>query len=997
MKIARQRASSLITTLLVLVVLSTIVVAFMQSMSVERMTARSSKNLLQAELTAKAGASAAKAQVLRLFSKYPDSITLWQPVVNGLITEGTVFYFRGQNLPVTSLSTLNLPVATNGAAFNPTPGNPTAVQIYAWPLISGAVPTIGSTIAGVTNAFPNAFSVANSTDLNANNWVGTAPGQLKKSIRAQWVYVTNSDGVTNARYAYWVEDESFKVNVVTATNVVRGGTSLGTNAQEIPLQGVLANAVGISSVDTAASEIVELRNRFGGTNIPTFGTISQLFSLAGTNAVGEQLKFISTEYSSGLNLSRGGWKRVNINNVFDSSLPVATQLNRFMAAVTNSSAAPLFGQRFYRSSATAAALNVTNLVTLTNSMVYLNKIAANVKDYIDTDSQPTLINLDFAVRPSGEPTEALEPVGGGLTGPNPVIAFGKENVPMLQEYAIQGRLLSMVPAGWSNSNPGGANFECTLDHYFEFYNMGTKDITAADLGTNPFILVYNQMAANNTTPQIREGRPFKINLAAIPGLVFQAGKTTVITTDPSPNPSLIASGAKVFSAPVEDAARRFSGRTTDSYSNRVYDSGGGIVFNNSFRVRFQTRTNSLNDYETCMVLGNSEGIIESFPALPIVRSSSQAMDLVADRPVKINSNAYFTRGGSLMGNSSTSATTVSPASGDPRSLNEQMTFVLYNTAVPTEEATRFLWSNLDDNAVPASSSLGALNKNFVKSANWPDYTSDAASGSDDAPMVITNEPMRTIGELGHIYDPARLVTPSYRGGGRTLHIGQPEAFSSTTNVSGLWDGATDSASRTWAAWRLADFFDVSTNSVSSGLININGVRRDNGLALKAALKGYAYQSGDNSEPSVKGISLTDAQLNELVSAMTNRLANSNPFWERGEFSEMGLFQNGTTLSGKNMAQVLDRGREELSRRMMNLVTTKGNTFTAYAVGQAISVGSNGGIKILATARSKQTFQVMPNGIDAQVDAFDPASGTDMQARFAPLTNYFLKSVWNSQE
>jgi hypothetical protein len=50
-----QKASSLITALLVLVVLSTIVVAFMQSMSIERSVARSLKNTYIAEIAANAG------------------------------------------------------------------------------------------------------------------------------------------------------------------------------------------------------------------------------------------------------------------------------------------------------------------------------------------------------------------------------------------------------------------------------------------------------------------------------------------------------------------------------------------------------------------------------------------------------------------------------------------------------------------------------------------------------------------------------------------------------------------------------------------------------------------------------------------------------------------------------------------------------------------------------------------------------------------------------
>ena len=55
MRQAGNKAASLITTLLVIVVLSTIVVAFLQSMSIDRLTANSSRSMLQAELAARAG------------------------------------------------------------------------------------------------------------------------------------------------------------------------------------------------------------------------------------------------------------------------------------------------------------------------------------------------------------------------------------------------------------------------------------------------------------------------------------------------------------------------------------------------------------------------------------------------------------------------------------------------------------------------------------------------------------------------------------------------------------------------------------------------------------------------------------------------------------------------------------------------------------------------------------------------------------------------------
>ena len=64
MRRRRSKAASLITTLLVIVILSTIVIAFMQSMSIDRLTAKSARNILQAELAARAGLSSAIAQIL---------------------------------------------------------------------------------------------------------------------------------------------------------------------------------------------------------------------------------------------------------------------------------------------------------------------------------------------------------------------------------------------------------------------------------------------------------------------------------------------------------------------------------------------------------------------------------------------------------------------------------------------------------------------------------------------------------------------------------------------------------------------------------------------------------------------------------------------------------------------------------------------------------------------------------------------------------------------
>src|SRR5207248_8258713 len=101
-------------------------------------------------------------------------------------------------------------------------------------------------------------------------------------------------------------------------------------------------------------------------------------------------------------------------------------------------------------------------------------------------------------------------------------------------------------------------------------------------------------------------------------------------------------------------------------------------------------------------------------------------------------------------------------------------------------------------------------------------------------------------QLGDIFDPVRTKGDSSnillsRSGGRTLKIGQPERFDATINPTGLWDGNSSSASREWTAWRLTDIFSTTDLVQLDGRVNINGVNRDGGADLKAALYGYSFQ------------------------------------------------------------------------------------------------------------------------------------------------------------
>jgi hypothetical protein len=405
--------------------------------------------------------------------------------------------------------------------------------------------------------------------------------------------------------------------------------------------------------------------------------------------------------------------------------------------------------------------------------------------------------------------------------------------------------------------------------------------------------------------------------------------------------------------------------------------------------------------------------------------------------------------------------------GDPRALNEQLEILLH---VPSGEDsktaafTRFTKTDLNNGAgrAPADSSMGQPNTNNftdanpprprVSPTNWVDYTLQGTQSPQDdsppsfAPLYVRDGPMQTIGELGHLTDPARGVIANAddrlnsRGGGRTLRIGQPE-------LAATFPGNQTNSSRTWPSWRLADIFTTtaagnnatapnaqgtltnalgvvrgSTNTNGAvvtlpGLINPNGVLRDGGAALRAALYGIAGEpAAGPGDPAAQGT--LDLAGQELVinSAATNMLARMtnltgtglpagslNVLWERGEISQLTALNAGSDLFGLNMSTVFDRGREELVRRSIEMITPRGSVFTVYAIGQTLQ-----GTNVTGVARMKQTFQIEPvfeftapltPGGPAEYadDSFDPAGADRISRRFAAPTNYTVRILQTSYD
>jgi len=1089
---SKEHGVAMVSTLIILSVLAIVAVALMQSVTTDRTSARSGADYYKAQLAADAGAAVGRAMLADLIRRYPDSVTGWQNVggvlVYGTDNEATVLYARAQSG--------NPRLGASPAAFGPD------VTLLAQPLVS----RIGSNASSVaTNLLPLAdvvssvpFVVGTSVNINATNASRTDPfvgsrsstnpgGALVAPVTAaQWIYLTNASGQTNARFAFWMEDESFKVNVNIATDGPRGTTSLGTNAGEARVDGAWGVSSNSAITNANFADLAALRGNNpypSNGNIPSPLTAMLAAGINDTSAAAE-VKFLTTTHSAGLDLSRGGFPRFNLNSVTNGDK--RTGLNRIIAAITNTNASPLFGQRFYRLANTPAGINSTSAVSTNHAAIYLNKIAANIYDHLDADDQPTVIsnNSSFSLV-TGKPTNGIGPLGGeGVDGTNSIAAMGVENVPRLQEYAIHLRVRSMK---WDstngdsfgfvfNTNAGATNptiatYEVILDHYFEFWNPGTRDFTAS---SDTFLKIFDQPAwgagvagglvtgnagrgSGNFTTENRSSSeiPLIDSLTGGP-VVFPAGEVTVLTTAPitftaneanvGPNPAdfLVfpeTSLVSLRSVPASD--RFFSGTTTSIRTAKyIYNSaaaaiGGGPDFgyDRLFEVAMQYGRpggTGATDYASGVLIGNNQGIIESHVGLPIgntngtsklsaiVESSWNRNDLSHVPGNPFHGYLDNVRGGGLKGNAndfkSTAKTKPNTVEGDPRSLLEQLEFNIYSSS--GDNQTRF-WNTMGPGSGPSStfadSTFGRPNANYVLATNWTD-TSSINPGASNAPLFVRNGAMQTIGELGHITDPARpyITTGSVptlaRGGGRTLRVGQSELTNFVGTNIGWYDGNQTNASRTWTSWRLADIFTTqvrvpNTNVSLPGLLNPNGLLRDGGAAIRAALYGLTYSPTPEGAPGLAGRDLNSSRLNGVVNSFKSRLTNASaaglpngalvPFWERGEISELPIFNTGNNPT--QMSNVFDRGREELVRRSIEMITPRGSVFTVYAIGQALQIAGNK-TNVLGAVRLKQSFELTPQfpTSDSFIDNFD-LSPTRISRRFAAPTSYTARVLSSSYD
>ena len=190
MRPAGNKAASLITTLLVIVVLSTIVVAFLQSMSIERLTATSSRSMLQAELAARAGLNSAIAQILTATG------------TNSAFATGLTNYAAGHGALV-MIGQRDLVDAVQLMPLVSTP--PGLLSNFLQPAWAHSLTSLFSDLLGT-----------NTTDVNGRSGIIQSTTN-NKLYRAPWVVISSSSGDPIGRFAYRVLDENSRLNPLIHT------------------------------------------------------------------------------------------------------------------------------------------------------------------------------------------------------------------------------------------------------------------------------------------------------------------------------------------------------------------------------------------------------------------------------------------------------------------------------------------------------------------------------------------------------------------------------------------------------------------------------------------------------------------------------------------------------------------------------------------------------------------------------------------------------------
>jgi hypothetical protein len=766
-----QSGFALAFTLVLMALIAIIVVAYLSSTRIERSTSSVHANRLRAKITADSGMSAA-IHLLRENTRYGNYVTAMPPSSPSPAPHYTEIYRPVDPTDPTHVAKANDHLQLTNAAGEvlvsraaPTPTASPLPQVDPRPtpeLVSNPLPA-GSPFALST---PNpVLAIGNSYDFNQIVRIGSnSNGYLVdpdgRPAFGQWISVRNSVGEQIARYAFFIEDESMKVNVnVTGNNLAVPSPTASPNLRVNDLAVIPASTPSsqIQEIDPTAV-LLSASRRLANTQLVAAGGSGARFATKSTIALlanwtpTDKYAHLLTTLSKDDNTTAKGWQRLDLNALVagatdnPSKVAIATRIANW---IRDAWTGPI-------------ALTTLQYHQLFNDNRLRLQIAANIVDYIDSDNTPTDMG---DVIPEGGYPEAI-----------PVI--GIEKIPYLQAVEILYEASNSTCPTTPVAGTYTANLRLKIQ--FRFLNLFESGLDLAD-SVGKIEVKGVPIVQKNNPPAVFdvEAQTFSVNLADLKPV---NGSGTCGT-----------SGVCITPAGADG-----TGGTND---------GGAKTFQTDWLVAQPVTF-----------------IVDSFDAKPRFLGGKITVKVIGKSGERLDDTAIVTNlndtGYNWSASSSSSTgdflTEATPIKGP---LQVASINVVCSTSFPTGDPRfrgrivndRWRGINRTDATTPLTTNRIAA---FIDTSelNPRSYGVDWYDQAGDRPLgVMRNGPMLNIGELGHI-----AVTEYYW---RTLYLQHPERPPNTGQI-GPKDEIPLRRSQS-LDYVLIDLFRTGGSISRAGALNIN--------------------------------------------------------------------------------------------------------------------------------------------------------------------------------
>lgn len=590
---------ALALTLTLMTLIAIVVVAYLSSTRTERNTTSIYASRMRAQTIADSGLSAAM-HVLQANTRYGNYITAMpapSPSPSSIVTEiyrptnpatGAVIaddYLRFDNAGGELLVSLASPPpsgSTPQVDVRPSPSmvytspTPTPLSTFQLPSPNPALaeeqlpPLVSPTPVGNSYNFNQIVRIG--TNNNAR-LVQPSPSPSPLPALGQWVSVRNTAGDLVGRYAFYMEDESMKVNVNVAgnasssrTNDLTVGATATNQIQEIDPGSILPLGSPAPNRLTANSNLAAL-GASGG----------RLFSRSTLGLVNEwsstfpDYAHLTTVLSKDDNTTAKGWQRLDLNALVASASTNTDRVN-----IANRIA------NWIRDAWTGPGAGPTPITSLSATQMFNDdrlrkQIAANIVDYISTSALPTDMG-DVNPNPSASPSPAAIPV------------IGIKKIPYIHnlEAIYQASGTTPVPG----TSAGSHQTTIKMKLRFRFINLFDTDLTVSDQIGSIQVTGVPPVTKNGGTLIDVSGQTFTVNVSQLraitgSGLLVAKGLDGTSTSGARTfETDWLVTQAATFSVPTSGDKRPQIGQKTMTVT--MLDTGGGRLDKFSIPVGTQT-------------------------------------------------------------------------------------------------------------------------------------------------------------------------------------------------------------------------------------------------------------------------------------------------------------------------------------------------------------------------------------------------------------------------